>query len=143
MAFRPGIAACIAACVGACLVTACSDGSAPPKVPLGERTPAPAMLPGGTASAAPMAPLPPAPPINADARAPLDSGNALFRRKAYGAALAQYRIAAQRAPEHAAPFFGIYMAAQALNNPRLADSALAGIKARQGAPATGSPHRAK
>jgi hypothetical protein len=138
MSTRPRVAACLAVC----LVTACSEGSAPPKVPLGQRAQAP-MTAAPAAGMATAAPMPPAPPINPDARPPLDSGNALFRRKAYSAALAQYRLAAQRAPEHAAPLFGIYMAAQAMNNPRLADSALAGIKALEGAAAAGSPHRVK
>jgi hypothetical protein len=77
------------------------------------------------------------------AKAALDSGNALFRHKAYPQALSQYRLASDRAPQHTAPLFGIYMVGRATNNPLLADSAMAGIRARNGTmPVTtsGAPH---
>lgn len=66
------------------------------------------------------------------AQAALDSGNALFRQKAYQPALAKYRRASELAPQHAAPLFGIYMVARATNDAALADSAMAGIRARNG-----------
>ena len=113
-ALRPGSGIIAAALV------ACSDVNPAPKIPLGRRA--------EHAAAAAVAAV----PINANAVVALDSGNALFRRKAYVAALVQYRVAAQRAPEHAAPLFGVYMVARATNDTRLADSALAGIKARAG-----------
>ena len=113
-ALRPGSGIIAAALV------ACSDVNPAPKIPLGRRA--------EHAAAAAVAAV----PINANALVALDSGNALFRRKAYAAALVQYRVAAQRAPEHAAPLFGVYMVARATNDTRLADSALAGIKARAG-----------
>ena len=81
--------------------------------------------------------------LGPDAKAALDSGNALFRKKAYPEALAQYRLASDRAPQHSAPLFGIYMVARATNNGALADSALAGIRQRNGPlPTTqgGAPH---
>ena len=70
--------------------------------------------------------------IGPAAKAALDSGNALYRLKKYPQALAQYRLAADRAPQHAAPLFGIYMVARATSNPALADSAMAGIRLRNG-----------
>ena len=122
----PGAAAVIV------LSAACYDSKGAPKVPLGQRAavPSPATTGGPAAAGA---------PINDSARLALDSGNVLFRKKVYPGALEQYRVAAQRAPEHAAPLFGIYMVARAMNKAALADSALAGIKARTGeTPA--SPH---
>jgi len=70
----------------------------------------------------------------------LDSGNALFRKKLYAAALARYRAAGELAPQHAAPLFGVYMVARAMNNTVLADSALASIRARNGNPPAAAPH---
>lgn len=75
--------------------------------------------------------------IGPAARAALDNGNSLFRKKAYDAALAQYRAAAALAPQHAAPLYGIYMVARATNNTAMADSALSGIKERN---AVMAPH---
>jgi hypothetical protein len=77
--------------------------------------------------------------IGPAAKAALDSGNVLFRHKAYAAALAQYRAASALAPQHSAPLFGIYMVARATHNPVMADSALAGIRLRSGA-MTPAPH---
>lgn len=75
------------------------------------------------------------------AKVALDSGNQLFRKKAYSAALAQYRLASLSSPQHAAPYFGIYMVAQATHNTKLADSALANIRANNGvAPLPGFDH---
>jgi hypothetical protein len=70
--------------------------------------------------------------IGPAALATLDTGNRLFRQKAYGAALSKYRAAGELAPQHAAPIFGIYMVAKATNNTKLADSALAEIRKRNG-----------
>lgn len=64
----------------------------------------------------------------------LDSGNVLFRKKAYAAALIQYEAAAKASPRHAAPLFGVYMVARATSNTALADSAMAGIRARNAVP---------
>lgn len=77
--------------------------------------------------------------IGPAARAALDSGNALFRRREYDGALAQYRAAATLAPQHAAPLFGIYMVARATKNSVMADSALAQIRLRSG-PMPDGPH---
>lgn len=70
--------------------------------------------------------------IGPAARAALDTGNMLFRKKDYPAALAAYRRAGDLAPQHAAPIFGIYMIAKATNNTKLADSTLAEIRKRNG-----------
>jgi hypothetical protein len=55
----------------------------------------------------------------------------------------EYRLAAELAPQHTAPLFGIQMVAAATKNRPLLDSALAGIRARNGAlpaAASGAPH---
>lgn len=116
----------IAVAAGAAL--ACSGGGDPPKIPLGA-----ASLANSKAVEAAHALIGPA------AKAALDSGNVLFRKKAYGDALAQYRTASALAPQHSAPLFGIYMVARATNNPAMAESALAGIRLR-GGPMAPMPH---
>jgi hypothetical protein len=73
------------------------------------------------------------------AKAELDSGNIYFRKKAYREALARYRSASTLAPQHAAPLFGIYMVARATHDTAMADSALAGIRLRNG-PLPSAPH---
>lgn len=65
-----------------------------------------------------------------DAAAALDRANAAFRAGRYDAALADYRAAATRAPDHAAPHYGVYMVARQTKNAALADSAMAAIRAR-------------
>jgi hypothetical protein len=64
-----------------------------------------------------------------EARAALDAGNAAYRAKRMDVALADFRAAAVAAPTHAAPWFGVYMVAGALNNTALADSAMVHVKA--------------
>ena len=109
------------------IAAACAGGSDAPKVPLGQR----AVSDSAPAVAAAHSLL------GSAAKAALDSGNAFFRKKAYDAALAKYREASELAPQHAAPLFGIYMVARAMNNSVMADSALAGIRLRNGpVPAT-------
>lgn len=87
------------------------------------------------------------------AQALLDSGNAAFRAKKPKEALEFYQRAAAAVPLHPAPWFGTYMAAQALGDSALADSAQKMIQARApgmaGHPAPGdgsmkplSPHGA-
>lgn len=105
----------------------CSRGDEPPKVPLGQ------IADSARARQEAHALLGPA------AKAALDSGNLLFRNKAYAEALAQYRAAAELAPQHSAPLFGIYMVARATNNRAMADSALDGIRRRNG-PMPAGPH---
>jgi len=116
----------IAVAAGAAL--ACSDRAEPPKIPLTKN-----VADSVNAVEAAHGLIGPA------AKAALDSGNVLFRHKAYAAALAQYRAASALAPQHSAPLFGIYMVARATHNPVMADSALAGIRLRSGA-MTPAPH---
>jgi hypothetical protein len=77
--------------------------------------------------------------IGPAARAALDSGNAFYRKKDYTEALVHYRSASELAPQHPAPFFGIYMVGRAINDRAMADSALAAIRVRNG-PMTPVPH---
>ena len=117
----------------ALLTVACSGGNGAPKVPLA----AAATDSSARAMEAAHALLGPA------AKAALDSGNVLFRRKAYDQALVEYRLAAELAPQHTAPLYGIRMVAAATNNRALLDSATAGMRARNGslpAAASGAPH---
>jgi Tfp pilus assembly protein PilF len=72
--------------------------------------------------------------LSPEAKVALDSGNVLFRAKQYAAARHQYESAAQRSPAHAAPLFGLYMIGRATGDRALADSAMAGIRARNAVP---------
>lgn len=80
--------------------------------------------------------------ITPAAKAALERGNTFFRLKDYAAALAQYREASALSPQHSAPLFGVYMVARAVNDTRLADSAMAQIRLRNGLMAApgGHPH---
>lgn len=62
--------------------------------------------------------------LTPEAAALLDSANAAYRTREYEEALRLYSAAAQRAPDAAAPWFGIYMAEGVLGNPGAADSAM-------------------
>ena len=117
---------CLVAILGG-LALACSRDQ-PPKVPLG-RAAADSVRAEQRAHAL----------LGPKAKAALDSGNVLFRKKAYNDALVQYRAAAELAPQHAAPLFGIYMVARATNNKGMADSVLAEIRRRNG-PMPAGPH---
>jgi hypothetical protein len=70
--------------------------------------------------------------LGSASQAALDRGNMLFRKKAYRAALKQYHEASALAPQDATPLFGVYMVARAINDAAMADSAVAGIRARNG-----------
>jgi hypothetical protein len=111
----------------AIVTVACTTRDEPPKVPLGRAADS------ARAEQQAHALLGPA------AKAALDSGNVLFRKKNYEEALAQYRAASALAPQHAAPLFGIYMVARATDKRAMADSALAQIRLRNG-PLPGAPH---
>jgi hypothetical protein len=113
----------------AAAATACSKMQEPPKRPLTEAA-------GDSARRVEAANA----LIGPAAKVALDSGNALFRKKLYAPALAQYRAAGDLAPQHAAPLFGVYMVARAMGNTALADSALAGIRARNGGSPAAVPH---
>ena len=109
--------------------TACTGSENAPKVPLAQAPVADTARPADVEPAV----------IGPAARAKLDSGNILYRHKAYAAALVQYRAASALAPGHAAPFFGIYMVARAINDTAMATTALADIRRRNG-PMTPVPH---
>ena len=66
--------------------------------------------------------------LTGEAKVALDSGNVLFRAKAYDLALAQYRRSALLAPGDVTPLFGVLMVGEATRNSRLADSARARIR---------------
>lgn len=70
----------------------------------------------------------------------LDAGNASYRAKNYAEAMAKYREATVAAPEHAAPWFGLYMVANAVKNAALADSAMTRVKALSADPTALSAH---
>lgn len=71
----------------------------------------------GAADAEPASGLP------AELQAQIDSGNAAYRAKDYEAALRHYREAARRDPDEPTTWFGVAMAAGALGDEALADSA--------------------
>ena len=70
----------------------------------------------------------------------LDEGNVAYRAKQLDVALVKYRQAAIAAPKHAAPWFGIYMAANEMKNTALADSAMAQVKSLSADPAALNAH---
>lgn len=113
----------------AVVAIACTVQQEAPKIPLSQATAADSARRVASAHAL----------IGPAARAALDSGNQLYRKKAYAAALAQYRAASALAPQHAAPYFGIYMVARATHDTAMADSALAAIRVRNG-PLPTAPH---
>ena len=100
-------------------LAACTRSKEPPKVPLAQ-----------TSTAETAAALTPADSLPAAARVALDSANAEFRAGRFTTALDGYRRSAKLAPQSAAPFFGIYMAARKLGRSALADSATREIAAR-------------
>jgi len=108
---------------------ACGSGESAPKIPLGQATIGDSVRAAASAHAL----------LGPAAKAALDSGNVSFRKKAYADALAYYRRASALAPQHAAPFFGIYMVARATNRTAMADSALTDIRKRNG-PLAPVPH---
>lgn len=95
-----------------------------PRVPLSETNKTAAQLPSGHPS------LDPGPALPAVARSALDSANAAFRVKDYQRALQFYRQAANAAPTHASPWFGVFMVAQATGNAALRDSAQREVQKR-------------
>ena len=101
---------CLAA---GCGILACG-GSDAPKTPLGEKTSGVAEEPG--------------PAITGAAKLALDSGNMLFRAKAYDRALSQYRRSAQLAPDELAPLLGIMMVADVTKDSKLSEETLPRIR---------------
>jgi hypothetical protein len=74
--------------------------------------------------------------LSADARAAIDAGNAAYRAGKFDEAIAQYRTAAAAAPDNAAPWYGVLMAAQRTGNTALADSATKAVERLSGATGT-------
>lgn len=95
-----------------------------PKTPLADPSSKAGPLPAGHP------PIDPNVGLTQAARVALDSGNAAFRTKGYARALRFYREAADAAPAHASPWFGIYMVGQATHNTALRDSAMREVKKR-------------
>jgi tetratricopeptide (TPR) repeat protein len=65
--------------------------------------------------------------LPAELQTPIDSGNIAFRARDYETALRHYRQAASLAPDEPTGWFGVVMAADAMGNRELADSARARI----------------
>ena len=98
-------------------ISGCS-GSEAPKIPLDQAKRGSI----GTSEAATRG------PIAGEAKTALDSGNMLFRARAYDRALAQYRRSARLAPTELAPLLGILMVTDVTKNAKLADSTLARMR---------------
>ena len=107
---------CLAAAV---TIWGCGGKGDAPKVPLDQAQPG-AM--GGGGSAAPGV-------MGGEAKTAIDSGNILFRAKAYDQALIQYQRSSQLAPMESAPLLGILMVADVTKNTKLAEATLARMKA--------------
>lgn len=105
------------------VAAACSKEQAPKSLAGAAAT---TQLPEGHPSLAPAADLPEA------ARVLLDSGNIAFRAQRFADARKFYERAAQLAPKHGAPWFGIFMVGDATKNKALADSAIAEVQKRTG-----------
>jgi hypothetical protein len=102
----------------AALVTVCGcSGKEAPKTPLGA---APDVA-AGTNQTAPSS-------LTGEAKIAIDSGNMLFRLKAYDKALVQYSRSADLAPNEVAPLLGILMVADATKNSQLASETLPRIR---------------
>jgi hypothetical protein len=102
----------------AAAVWGCADRDAP-KTPLDQSDPGRM----GTSTATSQS------TIGGEAKVALDSGNMLFRAKAYDRALAEYRRSARLAPSELAPLLGILMVADVTKNRTLADSTMPRIRA--------------
>lgn len=100
---------------GSAIICGCK-GSEAPKIPLGSTPPATAEAdqPGTV--------------VTGEARLALDSGNILFRAKAYDQALVQYSRSADLAPTQVAPLLGIMMVADITKDSKLAAATLPRIR---------------
>jgi hypothetical protein len=100
----------------AATISGCSGSNREaPKTPLGQAQPGSM---GASSAATPGA-------MGDEAKTALDSGNILYRAKAYDRALVQYQRSAQLAPTEPAPLLGILMVADVTKNAKLADNTLA------------------
>jgi hypothetical protein len=105
-------------CLAAVMTISACSGSEAPKIPLGQTNPGSIARSEATTLGA----------MGRDAKTALDSGNILFRAKAYDRALAQYRHSAQLAPTELAPLLGILMVTDVTKNAKLADSTLSRMR---------------
>lgn len=128
-----GVLAALATCGG---VVACTGDDRAGRQPLGSS--AVAATPPANASADVMPSEGSKLPLAA--LTALEAGNTAYREKRLDEALAQYERASAAAPAHAAPWFGIYMAAVELKNSTLADSAMRRVKALSADPAALDAH---
>jgi hypothetical protein len=106
-------------------VAACDRRDEAPRTPL-DRMGTPSAGTGAGAAASSGRPVD---SLNAEARAALARGNEAMRAKRHREALLAYREAAKAAPHNATSYFGIQMAARALGDNALADSAARLIRA--------------
>jgi tetratricopeptide (TPR) repeat protein len=118
-------------------LAACGGGdAADERRTLGAEDAAPAQpAPGTAAPAGGQAERSPLPP---EAQTHLDAGNAAYRAKDYAGALTHYREAARIAPDQAATWFGVTMAAEKTGDRAALDSARARIEALS--PGLGDAH---
>jgi Tfp pilus assembly protein PilF len=97
---------CTLVLLSALVLTACApDSQSPGRFSLGD----------GLADAGPG--------LGPELQLQIDSGNAAYRAQDYAAALRHYREAAQRDPSEPTAWFGVSMAAGALGDEALSDSA--------------------
>ena len=104
-------------CLAAAAIISGCGGNEAPKLPLGHPTSGVSGSEAETQSG-----------ISGEAKAALDSGNILFRAKAYDRALTQYRRSARLAPTELAPLLGILMVTEVTKNAKLADSTLSRMR---------------
>src|SRR5215207_1943881 len=108
---RVAVSFAAAATIGAC------SGTDAPKTPLGAASSGTIGADEATVSS-----------IRGEAKLALDSGNKLFRAKAYDGALAQYSRSAQLAPTELTPLLGIMMVADVTKDSKLAEATLPRIR---------------
>jgi hypothetical protein len=111
MTLSGSIAFAVVLSIGGC------KGKEAPKIPLGQASPATSLGAEQRADG-----------LTGDAKLALDSGNALFRAKAYDQALTQYSRSADLAPTELAPLLGIMMVADVTNDAKLAGATLPRIR---------------
>jgi hypothetical protein len=103
--------------VAAVVIICGCGGKEAPKTPLGA---APDVA-AGTSESPPSG-------LTGEAKIAIDSGNMLFRLKAYDKALVQYSRSADLAPNEVAPLLGILMVADVTRNSKLATETLPRIR---------------
>lgn len=111
--------------IAAAMLAGCADDDAKGRTPLAGG----AMPPDRSGTGAPAGPPP---GMTMKSAALLDSGNVAFRLKQFAVAQAYYEKAAAEVPDQAAPWYGVYMVAQATKNQKLADSAMKMVSTKSG-----------